>query len=291
MPGFILLPIKETNLLRTRLQNLIRLRAAYLRDPEEETIHDLRVASRRAREVLDYLQPLIPEKWYERLMWLSRRVTKSMGRLRETEVNIQLIGKWHKEQKIDPIAAELLLFSQRKEFERLNEKAKNRISSTMFVQMEKFLLKLHGHRVLQSMNSGVLQRRNQEFLGFSWDGVMDDERLHDLRIRTKTFRYAVEIYDRLHERNLGHFTRRVRNLQEVLGQIHDLYVLSELIRSFRNQWQPVSDLVLVPRALQGAFEVVVGEKQKLYPKVLPLYSRILENSPLVHVGTPLVVAG
>jgi CHAD domain-containing protein len=286
MSALIFLPIKEANLLRSRLQNMLRLREVYLSHPGEETIHDLRVASRRAREVLDYLQPLLSEKWYERLMWMSRRVTKSMGRLRETEVNLQLLQDWHREKKIDPVAAELLIFFQKQEFEKFNRKGKDKIGSTIFVQMEKFLRKIHGNRSMPSMNSGVLDRRNQEFLSFSWEGVMDDERLHDLRIRTKTFRYAVEIYDRLHDRNLGRFTRRIRNLQDVLGRLHDLYVLVNLIGRHRDSWNETG-LTLVPRALERAFEFVNAEKSSLYPRVLPLYTRVLENSPLLRVGTPM----
>lgn len=289
MPGFISLPIKETNLLRSRLQNLMKLRAAYLESPQEETIHDLRVASRRAREVLDYFQQLLTFKWYDRLMSLSRRVTKSMGRLRETEVNLGLLSQWLREDKMNPIASEMLTFSQQQQFERLNAKARNRVGDDSFSQIPKFLSRLHGARLMQAGDSTILERRNQEFLSFSWEGMMDDERLHDLRIRTKTFRYAVEIYDRLHSHNLGHFARRIRNLQDLLGQIHDLYVLAELIRKERDAWD-ASGLTLIPRAFDDAYKLVISEKAKLYPKVLPLYTRVLENSPLVHVGIPIATA-
>lgn len=289
MHGFIVLPIRETNLLRSRLRKLLKLRTAYLHAPEMETIHDLRVASRRSREVLDYIQPILPPKWYERLMDLSRRVTKSLGRLRETEVNLDLLGGWHKDEKMDPVVAELLIFSQKQEFERLNAKAQGRIDSREFSEMEKFLARLRGSRAMQSTDSGVMERRNQEFLSFSWEGVMDDDRLHDLRIRTKTFRYAVEIYDRLHNRNLGRFTRRIRNLQEVLGQLHDLYVLAELIRVEKEKWES-SRMTIIPSGFSSAYEFVLAEKNKFYPRVFPLYSRILENSPLLHVGAPVAAA-
>lgn len=289
MPGFISLPIKETNLLRSRLQNLVKLRAAYLESPQEETIHDLRVASRRAREVLDYFQPLLTFKWYDRLMSLSRRITRSMGRLRETEVNLSLLSQWLRENKMDPIASEMLIFSQQQQFERLNEKARKRIGDESYSQIDKFLTRLRGTHSIQPSDSNILERRNQEFLSFSWEGMMDDERLHDLRIRTKTFRYAVEIYDRLHSRNLGHFARRIRNLQDLLGQIHDLYVLAELIRRERDSWG-ASGMTLIPKAFDDAYQFVISEKAKFYPKVLPLYTRVLENSPLVHVGVPIATA-
>src|SRR5262249_37276949 len=128
-------------------------------------------------------------------------------------------------------------------------------------------------------------RRHQEFLNFSWDGLMTDERLHDLRIRAKTFRYAVEIYDRLHDRNLGRFMRRIRNLQEALGKIHDLFVVSEHVREQCEKWATAS-LDILPAAFQEAYEFVLSEKSKLYPLILPRYNRILENSPLISIGPP-----
>lgn len=289
MPGFIVTPIRETNLLRSRLRHLLNLRTAYLYTPEAETIHDLRVASRRSREVLDYLEPILPRKSYERLMDLSRRVTKSLGRLRETEVNLDLLSGWHRQEKIDPVVAELLIFSQKQEFERLNAKAQKRIGDREFYLIEKFLSRLHGSRAVQSTDSGIMEKRNQEFLAFSWEGVMDDVRLHDLRIRTKMFRYSVEIYDRLHNRNLGRFTRRIRNLQEVLGQLHDLYVLAELVRVEKEKWE-ASRMSMIPAAFGSAYEFVLAEKSKLYPRVFPLYSRVLENSPLLQVGAPVAAA-
>ena len=289
MPRTIVLAIRETNLLRSRLQKLLTLRTAYLQAPERETIHDLRVASRRSREVLDYIQPILPLKSYDRLMSLSRRVTRSLGRLRETEVNLDLLSAWHKDEKIAPVVAELLIFSQKHEFQRLNAKAQKRIQVREFSQIEKFLSSLHGSRSILSTDSGVLERRNQEFLSFSWEGVMDDERLHDLRIRTKKFRYAVEIYDRLHNRNLGRFTRKIRNLQEVLGQLHDLYVLAELVRLEKEKWEE-SRMTMIPAAFGAAYEFVLSEKSKFYPLVFPLYSRILEKSPLLQVGPPVAAA-
>ena len=87
MPGIITIPVVEANILRSRLRNLMSLRDEFLSNPQDETIHDFRVASRRAREVLDYLEPTLPKKIHERLMNLARRVTKNLGTARESEVN------------------------------------------------------------------------------------------------------------------------------------------------------------------------------------------------------------
>lgn len=134
---------------------------------------------------------------------------------------------------------------------------------------------------MPATDSGILQRRHQEFLGFTWDVMLDDERLHDLRIRTKKFRYSVEINNRVHKKSLGRFIRKIRNLQDVLGRIHDLYVLTEITSKMIEQWDDES-LKIIPSALRFSYDKIIAEKHALYPLVYPRFSRILESSPLIN---------
>lgn len=281
MPGIITIPVVEANILRSRLRNLMRLREEFLGNPQQETIHDFRVASRRTREVLDYLEPTLPKKIHERLMNLARRVTKNLGIAREREVNLEILNRWSDERKLDPIAVELLIHSQRVEFEAGFRKAKKRISSQKFDYIPKFLVNLRGSRTMPVTDSGILQRRHQDFLAFPWDTILDDERLHDLRIRTKKFRYSVEINNRVHKKRLGRFLRKIRNLQDILGRIHDLYVLTEITSKMIDEWDDES-LKIIPSALRFSYDKIIAEKHALYPLVYPRYSRILESSPLIN---------
>ncbi|MCI0616040.1 CHAD domain-containing protein [bacterium] len=280
MPGIIAIPVLEANILRSRLRNLMSLREEFLNNSQDETIHDFRVASRRAREVLDYLEPILPKKVHERLMDLARRVTKNLGTARESEVNLEILNRWGDERKLDPIAVELLIHSQKMKFNAGSRKAKKRISSRKFEYIPKFLANLRGSRTMQATDSGILQKRQQDFLGFPWDIILDDERLHDLRIRTKKFRYSVEINNRVHKKRLGRFIRKIRNLQDVLGKIHDLYVLTEITARMIEEWDDDS-LKIIPSALRFSYDKITAEKHALYSLVYPRYSRILESSPLV----------
>jgi CHAD domain-containing protein len=281
MPGIITIPVVEANILRARLRNLMSLREEFLGDPHDETIHDFRVSSRRAREILDYLEPTLPKKVHGRLMELARRVTKNLGTARESEVNLEILNRWSDERKLDPIAIELLIHSQKMAFNAGFRKAKKRISTQKFEYIPKFLSILRGSRTMLPTDSGILQRRHQEFLGFAWDTMLDDERLHDLRIRTKKFRYSVEINNRVHKKTLGRFIRKIRNLQDVLGRIHDLYVLTEITSKMIEQWDD-EILKIVPSALRFSYDKIIAEKHALYPLVYPRFSRILESSPLIN---------
>lgn len=289
MSGIITIPVVEANILRARLRNLMSLREEFLSNPQDETIHDFRVASRRAREVLDYLEPTLPKKAHTRLMDLARRVTKNLGTARESEVNLEILNRWSDERKLDPIAVELLMHSQKVEFDAGLRKAKKRISSQKFEFIPRFLSILRGSRTMPATDSGILQRRQQEFLGFPWDSILDDERLHDLRIRTKKFRYSVEINNRVHKKSLGRFIRKIRNLQDVLGRIHDLYVLTEITSKMIEEWDDDS-LKIIPSALRFSYDKIIAEKHALYSLVYPRYSRILESSPVVSYQPPETAA-
>jgi CHAD domain-containing protein len=277
MVGVIAIPVVEANVLRSRLRNLLRLREEFLVSPQQETIHDFRVASRRAREVLDYLQPVLPPKIQSRLMNLGRRITKSLGTAREAEVNLSILNDWSNERKIDPVAVELLLHAQRLQFEKGFQKARKRVSHQKFSFLNKFLLNLKGTHSIPVTDSDILHKRHLDFVTFPWDSLLDDERLHDLRIRTKKFRYAVEIHNRIHKKRLGHFIRKIRNLQDVLGRIHDLYVLQVVTSHLIEDWDD-SDLKIVPSSLKFSHNIIVNEKQSLYRLVYPRYSKILESS-------------
>jgi CHAD domain-containing protein len=278
--GTISISIVEANLLRNRMRNLLSLREEFLNNSQEETIHDLRVASRRAREVLDYLEPALPAKIQARLWELSRRITKSLGNARESEVNLSILNEWSKEQKIDPVATELLIHSQKIKRDKGHQKAKKRISQPKFRFLNKFLLNLKGSRIIPVTQSEMLSKRHLNFVSFQWDSLLDDENLHDLRIRTKKFRYAVEIHNRLHKLKLGRFIRRIRNLQDVLGRIHDLYVLQLAVEELIKEWDD-PDLSIIPSALKFSRDIIVAEKEALYVQVYPRFSKILENSPRI----------
>jgi CHAD domain-containing protein len=289
MANLILFTIKEANLLRKRMRHLMDLRFDLLDHPSKNTVHDLRVASRRVREVLDYFEEALPQNWYEKIKRPTRRITKSLGTLREMEVNLILVKRFHEEQRLNPFASELLIHSLRRQLQRCHQKALKEIRSTKFSVYEKFVRRIKGSRSRLPASASVLSKRIEDFWNYPLDGEVTDEQLHELRIRTKKFRYAVEIFDRVHHRNMGRFLRRIRNLQEVLGSIHDLFVFETLLRQEIDTWNE-QDLTLIPATLAEADVQVRKEKHRLYPRVKPLYTRIVENAPQEILSTSPITA-
>ena len=75
----ILLPLREANLLRKRIRAILAQREPFCKGKGSETIHDLRVASRRLRELLDYLAASMPETWLNRSHRQAAKITKALG--------------------------------------------------------------------------------------------------------------------------------------------------------------------------------------------------------------------
>ncbi len=278
MSDFVVVSIREANLLRKRLGHLLELREELLKHPDEETVHDLRVSSRRAREALDYLEAALPEDAYQKLRGPAKKITSSLGELRETEVNLALTQKLQNEALIPPLAAELLIHSLNERRRKLQIKVNKQMKAGRFTPYKKFLDRLKGSRMTIPASQEVLQRRAEDFYSFVLPEDMHDEELHELRIRTKKFRYAVEIHSRLRNQRLGRFTLRIKRLQELLGEIHDLYVFINLIKKETQKWNEPT-LILVPEALQDAIRVVTQRKEKLYPRAKVLHQKVLDSSP------------
>ncbi|MCI0412668.1 CHAD domain-containing protein [bacterium] len=278
MADLVVLSVREANLLRKRLQHLLDLRDELLKHPDEETVHDLRVSSRRAREVLDYLEVTLPQNSYRRLRRPAKKITSRLGELRETEVNQKLTEKLQVEELIPPLAAELLVHSLDNRKRKLQQKVNKQMKAGRFTPYEKFLERLKGSRMAIPASQEVLQRRAEDFYNFTLSEQMNDEQLHELRILTKKFRYALEIHNRLRHRGIGHFILRIKRLQELLGEIHDLFVFVNLIQEEARKWNDPR-LTLIPEALQNAIQVVTARKVKLYPRVRVLLQKILDNTP------------
>jgi len=287
MESAVVLSVREANVLRQRIYQVTKLRGDLLNGSNPEALHDLRVASRRLRELLDHFEYGLPSKWHNRLMVLTKRLTKTLGSSRETEVNLKMLIDFRTSKKIDPFIAELLINNQKKELSLCQSRAMKRVWQKQFRQYWKFLQVVKGSRTVAPIRSSIVDLRSKEFAELGLGIVLDDQRLHELRIRTKRLRYAVEIETRILQHSQGRLLNRLKKLQDVLGQIHDFFVLHSKVEQIKQEWND-PDLTLVHSGLQEVSDKLTSEKLSLYPRVFPLYSRITVSLPL-HETTRSVV--
>ncbi len=274
---------RDATLLRGQIVLLQKLRYDFLNNSSAETVHDLRVASDRFMEMLHYAGKALPSKWSTRLAKLLKVIVRRLSRTHELEANIQVLNDFHARGKADTLAVEVMLNRHNQEFIKSRRKARRCISSKRFRQFEKFVSNLKASRTLAPRHSDFLEIRINEFLKFSWNILPDDKRLHELEVRTKTLLYALEIQEKISRRKYGRLLTRIRNLHELLGKIHDLFVFHKAVRLLRRDWDN-PDLKVITSSLTRLSENILLERSPLYGRVYPLFAKAVP--PLTSAFQP-----
>ena len=196
-------------------------------------VHDVRTAIRRCRTMAEALEEVIPDKSWRKVRDESSDLFDAMGVFRDLQVQAELVKKLapsgddvrkqllkelRKQQTIAKSAAakELANFdrkSWRKLCRRLSHKA-------TFYPLESIVFQ---RLALARLNEGVAkyQAARKRSSGVAW---------HRARIALKHFRYLVENF--LPQR-YEVWSKDLKKYQDVLGDVHDLDVLRDLLRRQR----------------------------------------------------------
>jgi CHAD domain-containing protein len=206
-----------------------------------ETVHDLRVASRRLRAFVVTFNEGIGRKSRSRLEKKLKRVTKTVAALRDLDVLVELV-----EQRRARAQSELEGASLEHLLETLDEQR-----SLAAAKAEKRLQKLDVDGLSELMRgaardvtTGLLPEEGQRAYARAVierlirdaaeqepprDGQEHAEQLHRLRIALKELRYALEFLEPVLGAHFGILYARAEALQELLGKHHDLTVLGEVV--------------------------------------------------------------
>jgi CHAD domain-containing protein len=255
-------------ILRERIGSLVQELTRLKRGPDEKSIHDTRVQSRRMRAALEAFKDLFPPYPWNAVYSRIRQVTKALGKARETEVSLSLL----KEQTGSGDMAENLCreyLEQR--FQKTLQKRKRKLKKSLreinlrelrsktqfllsnlgpFEDLEGSLTKGGGRPSakggnvpqlslfrLQEEPTGrgrrVLEELSAPILSFRarYDfRRATDQQLHDLRIAAKKLRYGLEIFSPAFPSGLDKEIALARALQDAGGHYHDWCVLRETLQ-------------------------------------------------------------
>lgn len=211
-----------------------------------ESIHRMRVATRRLRAILDLFLPCFPARQQKLLTRQIRQVTRSLGRARDLDVQIELLNKTILKagnSRISPGLNRLLL---RLTQERAGLQPDVILSIT---DLEKSgVLDLEQPGVSPEVSTPAyayanslyrtaalaIRSRLSDFLAFE-PFIADPaaaEQLHAMRIAAKWLRYNLEAFSPLYSDNLKNFLQACRTAQELLGNIHDCDVWMTVLPKF-----------------------------------------------------------
>ncbi len=233
-------PVAASMGLAKRMAQVSRLLDVAESDLSENVTHDLRVAIRRCRSVAHGIEPLDPSGQWDKMSRELRRVFRALGHLRDLHVLKQWIDRLGEETDLVRITV-TVIFQKREPvyIDRIQE-ALARFDKESWADWRE-TLPGHLREVLNSQpffNSMALDRL-QDFLAshreLATQGDLQ-ESWHRARVALKRFRYTVENF--LPERYSA-CGKILENLQDILGEIHDLDVLNTYLLSLAPLFEPV----------------------------------------------------
>jgi len=232
MAAVIPLParVAESKGLLFWMERVLRERSRVLASPDEEPIHDLRVALRRCRSLATVFEEVDPDPAWRDLRKTSRKLFRSLGVLRDSQVQEAWVLKLGTVD--DPLRAQILyaVNSSRERQERDAKKSAARFDEKSWVKLARGL---RPRLRLISLDSDTAQclalERYTEAAELHRRALRTEKPKpwHELRIGVKHLRYTIEnMLPKLHNA----WGSDLKRVQDLLGEVHDLDVLSETVR-------------------------------------------------------------
>ena len=213
-----------------------------------EAIHRMRVASRRLRNALplftDYLHTRKLTIWQKQL----QKTTRSLGAARDTDVQIEILKEFLNQipsPEFKPGVRRLLLRWRQKRTklqDNVNRSVDELVKAKTLDQIQQFLepkAKQKEKDFVITLDLFKLAYRSissclDEFLSYEEIIYQPEniEELHMMRITAKWLRYSMETFAPLYIDELKEYTQVMREVQDVLGEIHDCDVWVQILPEF-----------------------------------------------------------
>lgn len=259
-------------------EELLRLRRVVLKTSDLDDIHDLRVASRRFRAVLDLYRRLSSKSLKSGVNKSVRKLTRTLGGLRnvdEARVFFQdrtgtdafadsILGRTLsglRSREVKRIGKALISFEHRK-LDRIVRKMSARLNLDRIMERSDLSI-----QTLFSQASASIYLPIQDAFPVSTLPGHRVER-HTLRIAIKKWRYFLEITAQVLERDYSSVLEQLKEYQSYLGRMNDIVEFEILLRGLK---LPISEL-------EHAQAILAAEDASL----LAGFRELAEGNPLKH---------
>jgi len=257
--------VRELGQKRLRHFSTLISKAGHMGNPK--TIHDIRVASRRVQQILDYLYPAPRPPAVRRLRSRLRRSRRILGKLRDYDVFIAAIDKRLKSKRL----------AQRQAWTAIHDRLKQRRIKLMKKARERFDKEdIPGlcTQLNSLLNNGDLQfdaakspplRPEAIVIALKrlWQDLSDEAaeslrkprpvNIHGVRIKAKRLRYLLEVAEELGNPHAEMPLVWLRRLQQQLGDWHDLEVQEKILLNM-NSRRPVLNAALKDNSLSDLLD-------------------------------------
>lgn len=219
----------EHKSLLTWMDRALKERERVTASPDEDSIHDLRVALRRCRSLASVFEEVDPHPSWSELRKTSRKLFKSLGVIRDSQVQEAWLLKLGSSD--DPLRGQILyaLKADRARQERDAKKSAAKFDGGYWAKLARSLRPRLKLIPADSPAAYCLALERLEEAAELHRLALRTEKpkpWHALRIGIKHFRYTVEnLLPKLH----AAWSSDLKRVQDLLGDVHDLDVLLETV--------------------------------------------------------------
>jgi CHAD domain-containing protein len=227
-------------MLVAKAEPFFRLEDAARSGADVEAVHDMRVASRRLREAMRLFAPLYPGRAFARWYSKVRRVTRSLGPVRDADVFIETFGALSKQLEEPGRRAVAFLVGQRlgqreRQLELLDRQLENldlRLARKEFARLSAAVeADGQARRPLSEFAYAQIAERAALVMRLQPDSLAESQiaNQHALRILYKRLRYAVEVFATCYGDRFDAIHDVLTAIQDALGDLHDNHLFLDLV--------------------------------------------------------------
>jgi CHAD domain-containing protein len=230
----------------------LRYQDPLVREDVPDSVHKMRVATRRLRGALATFRPLLERQRTEPLRDELKWIAGVLGAARDVEVQHQLVAALIADEPyelvIGPVAHRVdrdLGDAYRLAHERSIEAMQSERYFTLIDDLDALVANPLWTPLADQKAADVLPARvSKEFdrvgrhvtaVDVARERSMRDERLHEVRKAAKRARYAAEPLIPMYGHDAARFTEAFEHVQTVLGDYHDAVVTQPLLRQLAVQ--------------------------------------------------------
>ncbi|HWQ07936.1 MAG TPA: CHAD domain-containing protein [Holophaga sp.] len=275
--------------LEARLGRLLELWAVEGWPEDPEGVHQVRVASRRVRAVLDLVDP-DAYPGFKRHARQLKRITRALGATRELDVHVLHLGVLRDRlpDALHAAAAEHLLEHLERKLGKARERMHRGLARVSPRDLGRLLVQPEDRTLGVSDWRGAVWRclepwgRAVEAPLPGLLAVEDGAGLHLLRIQVKRFRYTLEVLEAAFPEPLADLLQDLRELQTALGRQHDHAVLEAFLAKAHGGLDARRRPVLANGVLDLA-TLAAEERQAAYGRFQSLGQALLAAAPLARL--------
>ncbi len=239
MPPSDLHRIQGLSVVRQRLQSVEDALIRFRKSPtDHEALHDMRVACRRAESALRLCRDLLPSQPGQWLRKKLRQLRRSSNASRDLEV----MRKWLKGQGGTWARDVQKAWKSERHRERCQmvEEARDLLRGDRWAEHAKRACAVDDDRSPDRDRLLIAHRFLDELIQFVEalpTVTTTPSELHQFRIASKRLRYAIEcVCEIVPQARFGSLTRMLTQIQERLGELHDLDLRLECLKHWAETW-------------------------------------------------------